>query len=136
MDKLKNGFDHPGIKLVYGFFPVTHSGKKVTFPADKYKPIRIKKKSGVWPDQMSIKCDINHFDFIFPEIIQHEKNNEIYFSISQEYRSKINSFEIQIKKISPNGEDQGTVSVNDPDTTVTIGDAPPGDSSGNKKKKK
>jgi len=73
MAKLKNGFDNPGIKLVCGILPVTHGGKKVTFPVDKYKSIRIKKKSGDWPDKMTIYCDKDYFGFIFPEIIQYEK---------------------------------------------------------------
>lgn len=137
MDKvmLKNGFKKYYIELEYK--------GEITLDPNKYKSIRLKKSEGDWPDEMWIYWDKGNFDFIFMENIRHKKKNKskvIKFKFKKPICKQINpkeidEFEIQIKRTSAKETEQGIVTTNDPDTTVTIGDAKDTESPVNKKKK-
>jgi hypothetical protein len=137
MAKLKNLFHKYKIRIECDGKKAKKSGDsiKIKLNPAKYKSIRIKKKKGDWPERMKIFWDKDAFDFIFPEIIKYNNKNEEKFSIPPEYREEIDDFEIQIKINLPNERDQEREEFTDPGTTVTIGDAPPGNPPVEKKKK-
>ena len=102
-----------------------HISKKDDSPIDidlteDGKFIMIKKKQGNWPGLKIEAANINDFDFILPDGFEPYKqidNETIEFTVPDTYKK--NHFKIGIKCRS--------VKYTGPDTTVTIGDAKPGD---------
>lgn len=146
MGKLKNGFNRDPIQIEIECDKKTANKNKsitTTFSSDKYKSISLKKSEGDWPDEMLISWDKGDFDFIFMENIRHKKKNKVIkfkFKFKKSICKKINpkeidDFEIQIKSTSAKEIEQGIGTYNDPDTTVTIGEAQPGIPPHEKKKK-
>jgi len=135
MDHLKNDFQNQKLQIeIECDGKIANKGGNVidieaNFSCDKYKSIRIIKDNGDWPDEMWISWDNGNFDLITEEIISHiKKDKEISLSFKKEFDpTKIDDFEIQIKRMP-------SITA-DPDTTVTIGEAKPGESTPGKKKK-